>query len=113
MEQTTLFAKQADQDLAARYEREVIALLRDGQWWFRRDIVTAIPALNERAVREIASRNRAVILSSEKGYRLLKHASVQEVHDAIGRLWSMSQSIAKDAVAYQQALHRREKGRAA
>jgi hypothetical protein len=107
IQQPTLFAQKADADLAARYEREVIALLRDGAWWFRRDIVAKVPQLNERAVREIAARNRHLILSSEKGYRLLRSATVQEVHDAIARLWAMSKATAKDAVAYQRELNRK------
>lgn len=106
MTQPPLFST-TDADLAARYAPQMLELLRHGRWMYRREIVQAIPALNERAVREISHRHRHLILSSEKGYRLLRTASVEEVHEAISRLLAMSKALVKDAEAYQKAINRR------
>jgi hypothetical protein len=107
------FFDRADSDLASTYERDVLRLLQDGLWWYRRDIVSKIPALNERAVRAIADRNRKQIVSGNKGYCLLRKASVEDVHKAISRLLATAKDLQRDVVVYQHEIHRRSAERAA
>jgi hypothetical protein len=114
IEQPNLFAVR-DHDLAAKYEHDVIQLLQDGLWWYRRDIVSKIPALNERAVRAIADRNRRLIVSGNKGYCLLRKASVEDVHKAISRLLATAKDLQRDVLVYEKEINRRRdrSGRAA
>ncbi len=108
MTQPSLFAK--TDPLAARYERDVLKLLQNGAWWYRCDIQARIPALNERAIRSIADRNRHLIVSGNKGYCLLRKAAVEDVHKAISRLLSTARDLQRDVIVYQKELNRRNQG---
>jgi hypothetical protein len=112
IDQLNLFALR-DHDLAAKYEHDVIQLLQNGKWWYRRDILSKIPALNERALRAIADRNRKQIVSGNKGYCLLRKASVEDVHKAISRLLATAKDLQRDVLVYQHEINRRSAERAA
>jgi hypothetical protein len=69
----------ADQERAVRFEQQFMDVLTDGAWHLRREICRLVPGLTERACRQIAENSKGAVIGSAKGYKLTKHATVEEL----------------------------------
>ena len=93
MVQLNLLAQKADQDAAARYRQAFLDQLADGNWHLRRDLCKVIPQLTERGCRAIAEASRGAVIGSAKGYRLLRHATNEEIDHAERQLLSQARKM--------------------
>lgn len=89
---------QRDTQKAEALEAAVYRQLEDGQWHLRRALCERIPGLNERAIRLIASESRGQIVGSDRGYRLTRFASVEEIDHAERQLISQAEKMRARAI---------------
>ena len=65
-------------------------LLSAGQWLTAASIMDMIPGLSERRLRDLASGSRGKIISGQRGYQHIHHATEEEIHHA--QAWLRSQA---------------------
>lgn len=73
------FARERDTQKADAHTDAVYAQLEDGAWHLCKALCHAIPGLNDRAVRMIASDSKGQIVGSDKGYKLTAHLTATEL----------------------------------
>ena len=67
----------------------LIEVLADGRWYQARELKQMLHT-NDRRLRQLAEFSRGQIVSGQLGYRLTRHASVEEIDHA--ERWLLSQS---------------------
>ena len=67
----------------------LIEVLADGRWYQARELKTLLHT-SDRKVRQLAEFSRGAVISGQQGYRLTRHASVDEIDHA--ERWLLSQS---------------------
>lgn len=88
----------------------VIDELADGRWHTARALVDTL-GFDERLVRLIADRSMGQIISGQKGYKLTKCATVEEIDHAERWLLSQARKMTERATEIRRA--RNQGGRAA
>jgi len=77
--------------------------LSDGNWHKARQI-----PMNSRTIRYVCQAYSHEFISTQKGFRLMKHASTDEVRNAINDLNSRARKLTERAAGLERALHKRE-----
>jgi len=114
-DQPNLFA-QRDRDSSVLLEPLVYQLLADGQWHTARSFqdvgnVTIKITGIDRMVWLVAERSAGKIISGQKGYKLTKFATTEEIDHA--ERWLLSQASKMKARALEIRRSRNQGGRAA
>ncbi|MEY4387200.1 MAG: hypothetical protein RLY20_2483 [Verrucomicrobiota bacterium] len=110
MQQMNLLAAKVDQDAATRLTGAFLAQLEDGGWHKGRELAARLRT-NERVLRQIASDSSGAVLSGQRGYRLTKSATIEEIDHA--ERWLLSQARHMTDRARQIRIARNRSGVAA
>ena len=96
-----LFARIRDEEKAVQRLDRLLDILSDGRWYKGSELCQLLHT-NERVVRRIADLSAGRILGSDKGYRMLRHATNDEIDHAENRLISQAKRMMERAAQYRK-----------
>jgi hypothetical protein len=100
--QTEIFPKKEDPAELARLE----SALSNGKWMSAKRLFI-YTGLNDREVRYLAQASDGRIITGNKGYKLIRHASVIEVNECCDRLRSQASRMIGRVIQIQRRYHAR------
>ena len=90
-------------DKAERLRQPMINILQDSRWHTAKDLRRWIPELDDRTARSIAERSKGRVIGSDRGYRLLAYASIQEIIAVEDRLRSQARRMLRRVLDIRKA----------
>lgn len=93
------------QKYAEKVDR-LLTVLGDGRWYTAKEL-SRILLTDDRTVRKYADLSAGRVISTDKGYCLLRFATVSDIYQAQGRLTSQAKKMLARAAEYQRELNKR------
>jgi hypothetical protein len=86
-----------------QHKRRLWIALSDGQWHLRKNI-----NMENRMIRAVCQAEPDQFLSSQKGYKLVRYASDEEINESIADLMSRAKHMSERARGLERALTERQ-----
>lgn len=75
--------------------------------WVKANEISTATCWNDRKIRAIANAAKGKIISSDRGYKLLRHATTKEINECLGRLEHQANQMIARAVEIKRLYHAR------
>jgi len=84
---------------------QLLTILNSAPDWLKAKTLTQMTSFDDRKLRAIASASRGQIISGQRGYRLTRHATIEEIDRCYSALISQSNAMTERALQIQRVYH--------